>query len=93
MHPHRPGRGDPPYLVLSPAFLRRLEADGDFIRRLGWLYPDGLTLEQARTLRGWCAAQGVVEIPLARTVSFAFWIFLGFFITLILKGHVLEYVF
>ena len=50
----------------------------------------GLTPDQARVLRAWCRDNEIAEVPLAPTISFANWIYLGYFLTALLQGHVLQ---
>lgn len=80
------------YLVLDPAFVARLRQDGRFYdAHFQTLYADGLTADQAEALKIWCAENGIDTVPLAPTISFAFWIFFGFFLSVVLRGqHVLE---
>jgi hypothetical protein len=80
------------FVVLAPAFIERLRQDEDFFdENFSRLYADGLTSGQAEALREWCIRKGVERIPLTPTISFASWIFLGFFLAFALKGaHVLE---
>ena len=56
----------------------------------GPLYPDGLTPEQAEAVRIWCARNGIESVALRPTLFFSFWIFLGFLMTRILDGHILQ---
>jgi hypothetical protein len=79
------------YAVLAPAFLERLRQDpGFFDEHFSRLYADGLTGAQAAALQEWCAREGVEMIPLTPTISFAAWIFLGFFLARIMRGgHVM----
>ena len=75
------------YLTLAPEFLDKLRQDKEFFERhFSSVYADGLTAEQAEALKAWCQAKGVDVIPLAPTVSFAAWIFLGYFLTVVLRG-------
>lgn len=80
------------YLVLDPAFIERIRRDQDFYEAyFETLYADGLTWEQAQALKDWCALNGIEAVPLAPTISFGFWIFLGFFLSWIMQGgHVLQ---
>lgn len=82
------------YLVLAPSFVERLKADPEFFEeRIGTLYADGLTNDQAEAVKEWCAKEGVSEVPLAPTMSFASWLFLGCALTALLGGRsVLEWV-
>ena len=75
------------YAVLAPGFVERLRQDREFFdEHFSRLYADGLTDAQAQALQGWCAREGVEMIPLTPTISFAAWIFLGFFLARIMKG-------
>lgn len=80
------------YAVLAPGFVERLRQDPEFFAaHFPRLYADGLTPEQARAVRDWCARRGVEAIPLTPTISFAAWIFLGFFLSRMLGGgHVIS---
>jgi hypothetical protein len=79
-----------PTLVLAPDFVDQLRKDTDYYEEhFSDLYADGLTSNQVQALRGWCEENGVQWVPLNSTVSFAGWIFLGFFITWLLGTHVL----
>ena len=81
------------YMMLHPSFVDRLRQDEEFFdEHFGATYADGLTAEQVEALRGWCRRNGVETVPLSLTTSFAPWIFLGYFITWLLGGHVLRFV-
>ena len=83
-----------PFLVLAPSFITRLKADPEFFETIGTLYPDGLTRDQSDRLKEWCEENAIDEVPLTPTMSFAAWIFLGFFVShLLAGGHVLEAIF
>ncbi|NNN04453.1 MAG: hypothetical protein HKL90_00995 [Elusimicrobia bacterium] len=76
------------YSVLAPGFIERLRQDAEFFEEhFSRLYADGLTPSQAQALQEWCARNGVEMIPLTPTISFAFWIFLGFFLAWVMKGE------
>ncbi|MFI5361192.1 MAG: hypothetical protein ACHQ49_04415 [Elusimicrobiota bacterium] len=83
------------YAVLAPGFIERLRLDSEFFEEhFSRLYADGLTGPQAQALQEWCAREGVDMIPLTPTISFAAWIFLGFFLARIMKGaHVMGLLF
>jgi hypothetical protein len=83
-----------PYMTLGPALVERLEADEEFFEeRFGTLYADGLTREQVEALKEWCLREEVEVVPLAPTISFANWIFVGYLLTWLLDGHVLRMVY
>ncbi len=74
-------------VLLAPEFIRKLRADESFFNEhFSRLYPDGLTSEQVSALKEWCARHGVERIQLTPTISFASWIFVGFFATWLLGG-------
>jgi hypothetical protein len=79
------------FIVLAPGFIERLKEDEEFFEEhFSRMYADGLTDSQARALHQWCLRNGVDRIPLTPTISFAAWIFLGFFLSWFLNGaHVL----
>ena len=83
------------YAVLAPAFIERLRLDPEFFEEhFSRLYADGLTGAQAQALQEWCAREGVDMIPLTPTISFAAWIFLGFFLARVMRGaHVMGLLF
>jgi hypothetical protein len=82
------------FMTLGPSLVERIEADEDFRdEHFSAFYADGLTGEQAAVLREWCAAEGIETVPLAPTISFANWIFLGYFLTRLLEGHVLRFLY
>ncbi len=80
-----------PYMTLGPALVAEIVADEEFCEEhFASFYADGLTPDQAVALREWCLENGVEEVPLAPTISFANWIYLGYFLTVVLQGHVLQ---
>lgn len=80
-----------PYMNPGPELVARIEADPDLRdEHFSMIYADGLTPDQAKVLREWCREEGLKTVPLAPTISFANWIFLGFFLTRVLQGHVLR---
>ena len=82
------------FMTLGPSLVARIEDDEDFRdEHFTAFYADGLTGEQAEALREWCANEGIDTVPLAPTISFANWIFLGYFLTRLLEGHVLRFLY
>ena len=79
-----------PYMNLGPGLVAAIETDADFREEFGSFYADGLTPRQAAALREWCDDNEVASVPLAPTISFANWIYLGYFLTVVLQGHVLR---
>jgi hypothetical protein len=84
-----------PRLLLAPSFIDRLREDEEFFEEhFTSVYADGLTVEQVTALKVWCEEENVETVPLAPTMSFAFWIFFGFFLSMITGGrHVLQVLF
>ena len=82
-----------PRMTIGPKLVALLEQDEDFVDEFGAFYADGLTPDQVDLLRKWCADNGVTAIPLAPTISFANWVYLGYFITIVLDGHVLRWLY
>jgi hypothetical protein len=90
-HPDIPRDKVLSYMVLHRGFIRRLREDEDFYQEhFASVYADGLTVSQAEALKTWCAEKGVETVSLTTTMSFANWIFLGYFITWLLGGSVLK---
>jgi hypothetical protein len=82
------------FMTLGPSLVAAIEADPDFRdEHFSTFYADGLTGEQAEVLREWCTEAGIETVPLAPTISFANWIFLGYFLTRLLGGHVLRFIY
>lgn len=80
-----------PYMNLGPALVAAIEEDEDFRdEHFASFYADGLTPDQAEALREWCRENEIDSVPLAPTISFANWIYLGYFLTVLLQGHVLQ---
>lgn len=80
-----------PFMTPGPNLVALIEADEDFRdRHFSSFYADGLTPDQARVLKAWCRVNEISEVPLAPTISFANWIYLGYFLTALLQGHVLQ---
>ncbi len=80
-----------PFMNLGPALVAAIEEDEDFAaEHFASFYADGLTPAQAQALREWCRDNEVDSVPLAPTISFANWIYLGYFLTVLLRGHVLQ---
>ena len=44
-----------------------------------------------QALRDWCKAKGIERVSLQRTVTFAFWIFLGHFIAALTRSELFHY--
>jgi hypothetical protein len=49
-------------------------------------WPDGLTRRQARALKGWALRNELEWIQYQEAMSFAFWIFSGYFLSWALRG-------
>jgi len=82
------------FMSIGPSLITRIEADEDFHdEHFSAFYADGLTGEQAVALREWCRGEGLETVPLAPTISFANWIFLGYFLTRLLEGHALRFLY
>jgi hypothetical protein len=81
-----------PFSLLAPSFVDEMrEADPGYVEEhLEPLYADGLTVEQVEAVRDWCASRRVPYVRLHTTVSFAFWIFLGYFLTVLFPLSVLR---
>ena len=83
-----------PFMTLGPSMVERLQEDEEFFEEhFGTLYADGLTREQVEALKEWCLREEVAVVPLAPTISFANWIFVGYLLTWLIDGHVLRMVY
>lgn len=83
-----------PFMTPGPALVEALRRDAEFFEEhFSTLYADGLTPDQVQALREWCRENQVKEVPLAPTISFANWVFFGYFLTVVLGGHVLKFVY
>ncbi|PIR19053.1 MAG: hypothetical protein COV48_04105 [Elusimicrobia bacterium CG11_big_fil_rev_8_21_14_0_20_64_6] len=83
-----------PYMTLGPAMVALIQDDEEFCEEhFSTFYADGLTPDQATALKDWCAFQGLDQVPLAPTISFANWIFFGYILTVLINGHVLSVVY
>lgn len=81
-------------MMPGPALIEKLREDEEyFVEHFEPLYADGLTAEQAEALKEWCRERGVEAVPLAPTLSFASWIFVGYLLTVLLDGHVFQFLF
>jgi prepilin signal peptidase PulO-like enzyme (type II secretory pathway) len=91
-HPDVPAKSLLSYMVVHPRFLERLEKEDKrfYQKHFEDNYADGLTFEQVEALRKWCKRKNVATVPLNHTMSFAHWIFLGYFITWLMGGNVLN---
>lgn len=80
------------YMLPHRSFLALAEKeDPDFLEaHFSDVYADGMTPRQAMAARGWARRMGLETVPIQTTMSFAFWIFLGYFLTWALGGSVLE---
>lgn len=93
-HPDIPPENILSFMVLHRGFLRRLKESPEFYdAHFQTTYADGLTAEQAEALKGWCRENAVSRVPLANTMAFSHWIFVGYLLTWALGGHVLDFVF
>lgn len=79
-----------PNVILAASSLDLLREDADFYEEhFSTRYADGLTRSQVEALRDWCRERSIDRVALQRTLSFAFWIFLGHAATALLGGDVL----
>lgn len=78
-------------VVLAEPFVAAMLADDSVdADEFGRQYPDGLTKGQAAIVARYCRKRKVRRVPVVPTVSFAFWIFLGWVLTTLLRGNVLK---
>jgi hypothetical protein len=90
-HPNVPRDKILSYMLPHHSMVARMQQDPEFFERyFRSLYADGLTVEQAKVLRGWCARNSIDIVPMTTTIPFSNWIFLGFFMTWLFAGHILQ---
>lgn len=83
-----------PWMNVGPSLLAKMREDEEFFEEhFDSLYADGLTPDQLEALKEWCEENGIEQIPLAPTMSFASWIFVGYALTSLLDGPVMHFVF
>jgi hypothetical protein len=90
-HPDIPLEKILSYMVMHRSFHKRLGEDPEFYQtHFESSYADGLTQAQVDALKEWCAEEGIATVPMTTTMSFAHWIFLGYFATWLLGWSVLK---
>jgi len=90
-HPEIPLEKLLSYMVLHRSFHKRISEDPEFYQEhFESSYADGLTASQADALKEWCAEKNIETVAITSTMSFAHWIFLGYFMTWALGGSVLR---
>ncbi|MFH1724826.1 MAG: hypothetical protein ABII00_09415 [Elusimicrobiota bacterium] len=79
-----------PYLVPAEETIGALRQDPEYFRdHFDRLYPDGLTPEQTGAFKHWCRSRALQVVAFKKTRPFAFWIFLGAVLTVLLRRDVL----
>lgn len=90
-HPNIPREKILSYMLPHHSLVALLQEDSDFFERyFQSLYADGLTVEQAKALREWCGRNSVDVVPMTTTIPFSNWIFLGYLMTWLFAGHILQ---
>lgn len=77
--------------VLSDNIIKSIEKDKVLAEKIGNIHAEGLNSEQAEILKKWLSEKDKKNITAYKTVPFAFWIFIGAAITLILKQSIIHY--
>ena len=81
-----------PYLVPASSTLEKIAEDEEFYKEhFSRVYPDGLLPYQYEALKQWCKEHKVETVAIKKTMPFAFWIFTGAVITVLLRWDVLTY--
>lgn len=79
-------------MVLHDSFHKLMSEDREFYENhFASRYADGITADQVEAVKAWCAERGIETVPLTTTISFAHWIFLGYFLTFALGGSLLRF--
>jgi hypothetical protein len=68
-------------VVLSDDSWNRIGSESELTGRIGERYSDGITDEDAATLRGWLETKGIATLSVYQTIPFALWIFFGTLLT------------
>ncbi|MFA6316979.1 MAG: hypothetical protein WC943_06135 [Elusimicrobiota bacterium] len=76
-------------VVLSDETWQRLQSEPELSGKLGDRYSDGLTAEEAETIKAWLAGRSAESYKVYHTIPFAVWIFMGTLLTLYYRGSVL----
>lgn len=79
--------------VLSESSINQLKSISvSLIEWIGPLYPDGLSVSQARLIRHWAQSRGIKEVEISKTHAFTFWLFLGTALTWFLRQNIVSFV-
>jgi len=79
-----------PFLVPASSTLKKIEEDEEFHEEyFSRVYPDGLLPYQHEALQLWCKENDIKTVAVKKTMPFAFWIFAGAVITVLLRWDVL----
>jgi len=68
-------------VVLSDDSWRRIVSEGEISEEMGERYSDGISEDEAVTLRGWLESKGIANLTVYHTIPFALWIFFGTLLT------------
>lgn len=79
--------------LLSESSIGELKSiSASLFERIGPLYPDGLSVGQARLIRHWAQSRDIGEIEISKTHAFTFWLFLGTALTWFLRQNIVSFI-
>lgn len=68
-------------VVLSDDSWNRIVSEEELSSEMGERYSDGISEDEAATLRDWLESKGIASLTVYQTIPFAFWIFFGALLT------------
>ena len=68
-------------VVLSDESWNRIGSEGDISDQMGERYSDGISEDEAVSLRSWLESKGIANLTVYQTIPFALWIFFGTLLT------------
>lgn len=79
-----------PKMTLSDEIMERIKKDKEYYNKnIGYVYSEGLTLEQVMAIKRWARAKraaGMEKVRIYKPFPFVLWMLIGLVVTLVLKG-------
>lgn len=82
----------PEKTILSDNMIKSIEDDKNLAIQMGSIHAEGLNKEQITILKQWLSDKNQKSVTAYKTIPFAFWIFIGAAITLILKQSIIHHI-